>query len=164
MSICTGEVYKLCSPHCQEVYIGSSTVSGAHRMRAHKRNGHKIFDYGDVVCVVLAADVPKAELKRREGEFQRAHDGPLFNKRIAGRTPAEYYRDNAERLRKAAKAQYVPKKAGGESYRQLDYYYEHQHAIGRAAAIVNARAGRNTTARTKAKYNLTDAELLGGGE
>ena len=107
----------------------------------------------------LHSDVAAEDLRRLEGECQRAHDGPLFNKRIAGRTTKQYYQENADEIKRKAKARYVPLKDGGDTYTQLEYYKNNKHKIGRKLAIANARRGCKTTARAIAKYQLTEADL-----
>lgn len=154
-----GVVYKLSSSRCEQAYIGSSIHTGQHRLKQLRRRKHPIGAYDDVVVETLHSDVAAEDLRRLEGECQRAHDGPLFNKRIAGRTTKQYYQENADEIKRKAKARYVPLKDGGDTYTQLEYYKNNKHKIGRKLAIANARRGCKTTARVIAKYQLTEADL-----
>ena len=153
-----GVVYKLCSPRCASVHwIVHLHRATSSQTTAHKRNGHKAYD--DVVVETLHSNVAAEDLRRLEGECQRAHDGPLFNKRIAGRTTKQYYQENADEIKRKAKARYVPLKDGGDTYTQLSIITNNKHKIGRKLAIANARRGCKTTARVIAKYQLTEADL-----
>ena len=103
-----GKIYKLWTPQGNEIYIGSTTQSLAVRKAEHKRHQDScsriLFQKYDDVRIELIEEFPcknKMELDRREGEHIRNND--CVNKRIEGRTKAEYREDNKEHIREKQK-------------------------------------------------------------
>ena len=98
-----GKIYKITSPNCDEVYIGSTTQTLNIRFSEHKsrcitenRNSKIVIDKGDAV-IELIEDFPcesKKELFRREGEIMKATLN-CCNKYIAGRTKQEWVAENS---------------------------------------------------------------------
>jgi len=93
------------SPNTGKVYIGSTTQPlykrwWEHKSRAANRRttANDIIDLGDAK-IELIEEYPcasKNELDRREGQIIR--ERTCVNMVIPGRTPAEYYQDNKERI------------------------------------------------------------------
>jgi hypothetical protein len=108
-----GKIYRLSVNGHPEVYVGSTTVSLARRLADHQAGFHRwlngtgrfvssfhLFLLG-APSIQLVEDYPthsSAELKRREGVHIR-NTAQCVNARIAGRSEAEYRRDNHESLR-----------------------------------------------------------------
>lgn len=103
-----GKIYKLTTPHCQLVYIGSTANDLKKRLAAHKSDYNRfvngissskitsalIMCKGDV-SIELIENYPcntRKELTRREGEIQKQYD-QCVNKNIAGRTQAEIFKE-----------------------------------------------------------------------
>lgn len=110
-----GKIYKLVSPHTDEIYIGSTTQSLAVRKGGHKCKykrylegkehsfvtSFKLFELGkDDVSIILLESYPcetKEELQKKEREWIEKLD--CVNKVIPCRTKKEYSKDNAERIK-----------------------------------------------------------------
>ena len=83
-----------------------------------QRHNHYLGDFLDIkLCIVpvrkLLEEFPcanKMQLNRREGELIRTMD--CVNKRIEGRTLAEYYVDNKQEILEQKKQYYVDNKQG----------------------------------------------------
>ena len=113
-----GKIYAIRSHQTDNVYIGSTCDALYKRLYAH-RGFKKKFDAGvgnyttsfDILSyedhyIELIENCPcdsKIELLRREGQVIRDTEN-CVNKNIAGRTQAEYYRDNAEQIKEYYKA------------------------------------------------------------
>jgi len=108
------KIYKLVSPHTDEIYIGSTVQRLCHRLSGHKRDcregkvitNKKLFELGGVK-IILIEDFPcdrKEELIKRERHYIENFD--CVNKVIPGRTPKEYYQDHKEHLSKKSKIRY----------------------------------------------------------
>ena len=112
---------------------------------------------------ILEDNIPREHLRRREGEIIRERKDTLFNTRIAGRTQKEKYHENVDESRAYHRAQYVPKKRGGDGdYRQLQYYNDNAAKILRKTCLKNAHdRGTPPTERSIAKYEFTSEELEG---
>lgn len=98
-----GKIYAIRSHLTDEIYIGSTTQSLSQRFGGHKRRKDttsvKLFALGDAY-IELIENYPCAnieELKRREGQLQREYLEKIVNRKIEGRTKAEYDRDNKEK-------------------------------------------------------------------
>jgi len=110
-----GKIYKITSPNCDEVYIGSTTQTLKDRLSEHKSacktkniNSKVVIDKGDAV-IELIEDFPcesKKELERREGEIMKTTLN-CCNKLIAGRTMKEWRDENTERIAKQQKQYYI---------------------------------------------------------
>lgn len=157
----TGCVYEMFSPNCKKTYIGSTINPPRVRLCAHKYKNHPIFQYGDVDVRVLEVDIPRSELRRREGYYIRQKMGNLFNSRVAGRSQKEKYWEDPEASRAYHRALYTPKKAGGDGqYRQLNRYNKNSYNILRQMCLKYARDhGTLPSRRSMEKYNFTEVEL-----
>jgi len=156
-----GTVYELFSPNCNKTYIGSTTKSLATRLNAHRYRNHPLFDYGEVDIRVLEQDIPKEELRKREGKHIRERINSVFNTRVAGRTQRERYYEDVDSSRAYHRQQYTPKRAGGDgNYRQLNRYKENKDVILRDMCIRNAyKYKRLPTKYSQLKYCLTKDEI-----
>ena len=108
-----GKIYKLWSPQGNEIYIGSTINPLAKRFGQHKTDGNcnskncnskYLFENYDDVRIELIELYPcnsKMELNKKEGEHIRENE--CLNKRIAGRTPKEWYEDNREHIQEYKK-------------------------------------------------------------
>ena len=113
-----GKIYAIRSHQTDNVYIGSTCNALYKRLYTH-RKFKKIFDTGvggnyttsfDILSyddhyIELIENCPcdsKIELHRREGQIIRETEN-CVNKYIAGRTKAEYRRDNADKLKEINK-------------------------------------------------------------
>ena len=105
------KIYKLVSPHTDEIYIGSTTQKLCQRLSGHSRSFRKknkctsvkLLELGKVK-IVLIEDFPcdrKEELLKRERYYIENFD--CVNKYIPGRTKKEYYEDNKELISEKAK-------------------------------------------------------------
>ena len=114
VNFANSKVYAIRSHQTDKIYIGSTTQTLARRFCKHKSgkpcSSSQILAFDDVYIELLENYVcaDKNELSRREGELIRTID--CVNKRIAGRTSAEYrgehknekhqyYVDNKEHIR-----------------------------------------------------------------
>ena len=108
-----GYVYTLRSFQTDLIYIGSTEETLSRRMATHRSNykawlaeKHNYvtsfeilkFDGCYIEMLEIVEYTDKASLHAREGFHQRAMD--CVNKNIAGRTGAEYYADNIEKIKK----------------------------------------------------------------
>lgn len=118
-----GKIYKLISPHTEEVYIGSTIQLLQQRKSKHLHKfkkgiltclSKKIFDAGDV-DIVLLENYPcesKRELEERERYWIETTE-KCINKMFPTRTSKEYYESNKE-----------DKKQYGR-----DYYYKNRDKV-----------------------------------
>jgi len=97
-----GKIYKITSPNCEEVYVGSTTQSLDRRLTSHKSDckiknctSKKVIDYGDAAIELIEEFIceTRTELERREGEIQKSTLN-CCNKIIAGRTNKEWREAN----------------------------------------------------------------------
>jgi len=107
-----GKIYKLVSPHTDEIYIGSTCQKLCNRMSGHSRDfrkfknkytSAKLFELGDVQ-IILIEDCPcdrKEQLLKRE----RFHieQNNCVNKSLPGRNHKEWREDNKEILKQKRK-------------------------------------------------------------
>ena len=112
---------------------------------------------------VLEKDIPAGELHQRKGAYMREKRDGLFNSRAAGRSQKHACRENVDESPAYSRAQYTPKRDGGDgNYRQLNYYKQHAKRILRKTCLKNARArGTLPTKRSLDKYQFTVDELRG---
>ena len=107
-----GKMYSIRSHLTDDVYIGSTVETLSNRLSQHKKyykkwlitkknscSSYKIIEK-DLECYIELVELypcnSKIELERREGEIIRATT--CVNKRIAGRTLKEYYKDNKQQI------------------------------------------------------------------
>jgi len=100
-----GKIYKLWSPHGEDIYIGSTTLSLSMRKVGHKSNFNKdggcsskiLFEKYDDVRIELIEEFPcqsRIQLNKREGYYIRSMD--CVNKVIPDRTKKEYNEEHKE--------------------------------------------------------------------
>ena len=116
-----GKVYAIRSHRTDRVYIGSTCDALPKRLYAHRKD-KKLYEAGkrcDYVSsyemlnyedhyIDLVEEYPcdnKMQLCRREGEVMRATENTV-NRNIAGRTKAEWYRDNVQQIKQRTKKHY----------------------------------------------------------
>ena len=108
-----GKVYAIRSYQTDQIYIGSTVEKLSARMGKH-RSSYKRFKAGTGkfttsfrmlefpdVYIELIENFPcacRGELERVEGQHIRAEPNAV-NKNIVGRTSAEYYQDNLEKIK-----------------------------------------------------------------
>ena len=124
------KIYKLVSPHTDEIYIGSTVQRLCHRLSGHKRDcrertiitNKKLFELGDVK-IILIEEYPcdnKEQLLKRERHH--IENNECLNIQIPGRTRKEYYQDNKDIAIKRSKERYENKKEEiaekGKEYRE----------------------------------------------
>jgi len=108
-----GKIYKITSPNCIEVYIGSTTQSLNDRFMHHiydcktdnrNLNSKIVIDKGDAIIelIELFPCEFRTELRRREGAVQKTTLN-CCNYKIAGRTDKEYYVENIDRIKEKDK-------------------------------------------------------------
>jgi len=126
------KIYKICSYQTDDIYIGSTTqklckrlVGHKSRAIAYKKTGKKHTSSCELLskfndCYIeLIIECPcdnREQLLRIEGEYIRKMN--CVNKNIAGRTDAQYYQDNKEKI----KEKYNPehKKKYNKIYRETN--------------------------------------------
>ena len=114
-----GKLYTIRSHQTDKVYVGStvqelSVRMGGHRMDfknynkggTHYVSSFELLKYNDayIELIELYPCNSKTELGRGEGVYIRQMD--CVNKRIAGRSKAEYYQDNREKILEHRKQHY----------------------------------------------------------
>jgi len=161
-----GKVYSIRSYLTDDVYYGSTCETLAKRLYGHRRqyaryqkgtlkarySSFKLIEQPDHY-IELVENCPcndRGELHRREGQIIRAN--PCVNKRIEGRTDAEYRNDNVERI-KQQKKQYNEKNRDYINRRQRIYRQKNKDAIRRRRCQkVECDCGGKYTLRDKAKH------------
>jgi len=99
-----GKIYKLWSNEGDDIYIGSTTQTLAHRYSTHKNLWSRccsknLFEKYSNVKIDIIEHFPcntKDELCKREGELIRSLN--CVNKNIPGRTHKEYCNENKEKI------------------------------------------------------------------
>ena len=106
-----GKIYKIISPSCDSVYIGSTTSPLIKRLWEHRgdlnaflkgkknyRTSFEIIKYEDakIELIEVYPCNSRKELDSREGFFIK--NTKCINSSIAGRNKAEYYQDNKLRI------------------------------------------------------------------
>jgi len=132
-----GKIYKLWSPQCDDIYIGSTTNSLANRLGGHKDkrdcSSKYLFENYTDVRIELIEEYPcnnKMELNKREGEHIRANF--CLNKQIPNRTRQEwnkeYYIANKEEITEKNKKWYENNKEKALEYHK-NYYEKNKEEI-----------------------------------
>jgi len=135
-----GKIYKLWSPEGDEIYIGSTIQPLYKRYYHHKIisdcSSKILFEKYNDVRIELIESCPcdnKEQLNKKEGEYIRNNN--CVNRRIAGRTDAEYREDNKEHYKeyrennKEKISEYNSKKITcecGKTFR-IKSKYRHEH-------------------------------------
>jgi len=103
-----GKIYKIWSPHGDDIYIGSTTQPLYKRLSGHKHNrlcsSKILFEKYTDVKIELIESYPcenKDELNKREGEYIR--NNICVNRCVAGRTKQQHYEDNKEKNKEKKK-------------------------------------------------------------
>ena len=117
-----GKIYKIVCYDTGEVYVGSTVQDLERRLKTHKSpvNGccsKQIIDRNNYYIELLET-YPcnnEFELNLKEGEYQRAIE--CINRRIAGRTDAEWRQDNIETIKAHGKEYYQDNKEKLKQYR-----------------------------------------------
>ena len=97
------KIYQIISPNHPVPYIGSTTQRLSKRMAHHRSqynpcSSHIVIEAGDAYIELIQefSCENKEQLNKREGEMIRERD--CVNRCVAGRTQAEWVRDNKEHL------------------------------------------------------------------
>ncbi len=116
----TGSVYKIWSPSSDDIYIGSTKQTLSSRMSGHRssykawtaNNSRFCSSYGvlrfsdaRIELLELVEFTTRPQLTAREGHWIRSVK--CLNKHIAGRTQAEYKKDNAVKINEWVVAHHV---------------------------------------------------------
>ena len=167
-----GKIYAIRSHQTPAVYIGSTCDRLSRRLSTHKNdykrfnNGIKstsnmssfsILKYPDYYIELIEEFKcnNKMELTRREGEIIRATEN-CVNKRIEGRTMAEYRNDNKERISNMCR------KYKNDNKEQIDimkkkYYEKNQEQIlKKHSTKFNCECGGRYTYGHKARHLKTN--------
>jgi len=112
-----GKIYAIRSHQTEKIYIGSTCQTLAQRLGKHRNRykhwkldnsksymtSYEILEYPDhyIELLELCPCSTRDELSKREGELIREHD--CVNKVVEGRTKAEYYKDNKEKVKNYSK-------------------------------------------------------------
>lgn len=142
MDYAKGKIYSIRSHLTDDFYIGSTASTLSKRFYQHKIDNKgfiagkrkagcssfQILNFGDSY-IELLQDFPcenRNQLSKREGEFIRDND--CVNKVIIGRTPAEYYFDNQEKITEYNKEYY---QLNRETIieKQKEYYEQNKEEI-----------------------------------
>ena len=124
-----GKLYTIRSHQTDKVYVGSTTQTLSVRMAGHRKDfkrynkglysyvsSFELLKYDDayIELIELYPCNSKVELDRGEGIHIRQMD--CVNKYIAGRTSAEYYQDNKEKIAERNKQYYQDNKEQFKEY------------------------------------------------
>ena len=161
-----GKIYKIEDVGGNLCYIGSTTKQYlSQRMTWHRGDYTKwlagksrkitvfnIFEqYGIENCKIVLIELypcdSKDELRKREAHFITTLD--CVNKCIPGRTPAEYYQDNKEHLKKEAREDYARKKDAKKIYNEKNK----EQIRSRQNEIINCECGKTYTRKNKSAHS-----------
>jgi hypothetical protein len=128
-----GKIYQIIDYTNDNVYIGSTCEKTLARRLANHVNGYKSYLNGkghyitsykvlengnyDILLIENFACESKDELSKKEAEHIRNTEN-CVNKRIEGRTIAQYRQDNKEIILQQAKQYYIDNKQKYKQYRQ----------------------------------------------
>ena len=134
-----GKVYAIRSHQTEQVYIGSTVERLSARMSKHraqykqykagKGNNYtsfKMLDYPDayIELIIKHPCMCREDLERLEGQHIRAEPNAV-NRIVAGRTGAEYYQDNTEKIKAQQK---LYRQANPEKIKDLNKLYYQANA------------------------------------
>jgi hypothetical protein len=141
-----GKIYKLTSPHTNDIYYGSTIQSLSKRKGNHKEkfllweksNDKKLFCYSyklfllgkDDVIITLIENYPcntKEELLSRERFF--IENNVCVNKNIPLRTDKERYEINKKDILQKCKDYYIKNKDKVDNYKKEHYKENKEHFI-----------------------------------
>ena len=115
-------IYKVTSEHCDEFYVGSTTLTDSQRLAQHARDFEKykagkysyvtsfdILELGDYDITVLehVNCNTRKELELREAHYINLYKDNIVNKVIVGRTRNQYRLDKKEKILEQAKEKNV---------------------------------------------------------
>ena len=130
-----GKIYKIIDKTNNKIYIGSTIKTLKERLSGHERNYKRYLNDKDRYtssfeiiknnnyCIVMIEDYPcetKTELEKREGFFIKSIE--CVNKKVAGRTDAQYYKDNKKEIKEHAIQYYEANRQ--KALEQQKQYYE----------------------------------------
>jgi len=164
-----GKIYML-EPKCEyedgEVYYGSTTTTLCKRLNWHKTKSNncksKILyeKYGsDNIKIVLIKNYPCNsidELNAEEGKYHRQYK--CVNKRIEGRSRAEYYQDHKEDIIENQK-QYYQDHKDKLCENQKEYYQDNKELISIKAKEYN-KTHKEEISEKKKKYYEDNKDKL----
>jgi ribosomal protein S27AE len=112
-----GRVYKICCPHTDKIYIGSTVQTIEKRFTEHKSQfkcgtikeySKFILELGDcwIDEIRQYENVTKTQLDKYEGETMKENIDLIVNKYMAGQTQKEYSIINKEKISKTKKEYY----------------------------------------------------------
>jgi hypothetical protein len=164
-----GKIYAIRSYQTDRVYIGSTCMPLAKRLYAHRKHKER-FEAGmynyvtsyemlefDDHYIELVEEHPcdnKMQLERREGQIMRATENTV-NMRIAGRTDAEYYRDNAEKIKEQMKEY----KQRPEVKQRMKQYHQRPEVKQRRAEKHECDCGGKYTTGKKSQHPKTKQHM-----
>ena len=171
-----GKIYAIRAVGSDMVYIGSTISTLTHRISCHRTDfrrytagkGNYITSFQLVELeghyIELVENYPCAdrnELNRREGEIMRGTAG-CVNKQIAGRTDAEYFQDNKERILIQQKQYYQDNKEiitirnwqYRQGHKEAKAIYDEQYRRANAETL-QARRGQKFNCECGGKYTAT---------
>ena len=162
-----GKIYKIWSPSTDDVYVGSTCEPTlARRMAGHRKSyrhwkktgkhyltSFEILEHGDARIELIEACPceTRDQLRAREGHWIRA-TGNRVNHRVAGRTDAEYRRDNRESLMVKCR-RYRADNRGKAAARDRQYYQDNRARILVQKKQYQAKNKGRIAARQKQKTN-----------
>jgi len=131
-----GKIYCIRSHKTDEIYIGSTAQKTLARRMTNHRTKYKRFLQGKIkkqttsfkilehndAYIELICNCPcenKQELQRTEGKYIRERD--CVNKKIAGRNPREYRKDNSEKIKEYNQKYYAQNIQKKKEYEKKRY-------------------------------------------
>jgi hypothetical protein len=163
-----GFVYAIRSNLTTNIYIGSTCSPLSVRMAGHRRDfkcfkagkfgkvtSFEIIEFGDayIECIEVVEFTEKVELTAREGHFQR--NMVCVNRKIEGRTAAQWYVDNVEKYAEKNKKYYAEHVEKSLAY-QKQYSADNADAIkARQSEKITCECGANCSRRNIAPHRRT---------
>ena len=163
MDYANGQIYQVLNTKTNDIYVGSTCSTLAKRMYEHRydatnrqeRHIHKkMYEIGVsdfyIELIELYPCSCRAELRAREGHYIRERG--TLNKSIAGRTDAEYRKDNHETLNEKKK------EYARQHKKEISEYYKKWYEINRDTILTNMKethtcaCGKTYTIHHKARH------------
>ena len=167
-----GKIYKIEDVGGNMCYIGSTTkLYLSHRMATHRGDykkwkegkGNKltamdIFEkYGVENCRIVLIELfqcqSKDELHKREAHYITTTE--CVNKQIPGRTLAEYYQDNKERIQKEHNEYYAKTKEARKLYQETNKAKINE----RKTEVINCECGKHYGRGSKSQHFRTNYHI-----